>query len=318
MTLRIGVLGAGDHSQRNHLPALQAYHNQHPGAVELVALCDLRLEHAAAVAERFGFPQVYTSLDEMLQVARLDACIAVTPVEQTVPLALRILQAGIPLLVEKPPGSTLPEARRLADLVDASGLPVMVSVNRRFDPALQAGLSWMADRPLSFLRATMARHARQDPDFITGTAIHLVDTIRYLGGDARVSHVRSWQVAGAVWTLAALEFESGASGILEILPTSGVLIEQYALFGPGYHLLVRVGGTDRGEALAWENGQPVLAVQPALSQPEFILNGTLAETAAFLDALRENRPPQPTPRQVLGSVEICHSIQSWINQEDNA
>ena len=318
MTLRIGVLGAGDHSQRNHLPALQAYHSQHPGAVELVALCDLRLEHAVAVAERFGFPQVYASMDEMLQVARLDACIAVTPVEQTVPLALRILQAGIPLLIEKPPGSTLPEARRLADLVDASRLPVMVSVNRRFDPALQAGLSWWAGRQLSYLRASMARHARMDADFITGTAIHLVDTVRCLGGDARVSHVRSRQVAGAVWTLAALEFVSGAAGCLEILPTAGVVIEQYELFGPGCRLSICVGVTDCGEALAWEHGRPVLALQPAQGQPEYVLNGTLAETAAFLDALRENRPPQPTPRQVLGSVEICHTIQSWINQEDNA
>ena len=318
MTLRVGVLGAGDHSQRNHLPALVEYNRQHPGVLELAALCDLRLEHAAVLADRCGFHSVYASLDEMLQEAHLDACIAITPLAQTVPLALRILQAGIPLLVEKPPGSTLPEARQLAEAAEASGLPVMVSVNRRFDPALQAGLAWQAVRPFSFLRATMARHARLDPDFITGTAIHLVDTVRCIAGDARVAGVRSRRVAGAVWAVVSLEFESGASGSLEILPTSGVVIEQVELFGPGCRLLIRVGGTDRGEALAWQDGDLVLDVHPAQGQPEYILNGTLAETTAFLDALLENRPVRPTPRQVLGSVELCYMIQNKINQENAA
>jgi predicted dehydrogenase len=161
----------------------------------------------------------------------------------------------------------------------------------------------------------MARHARLDPDFITGTAIHLVDTVRCLGGDARAAGVRSRQVAGAVWTAVSLEFESGALASLEILPTAGVVLEQYELFGPGYRLLIRVGGTDRGEALAWEDGVPVLDVRPAQDQPEYVQNGTLAETTAFLDALLENRPVQPSPRQVLGSVELCHSIQNRIHQE---
>ena len=318
MTLRVGVLGAGDHSQRNHLPALVDYCRQRPGVVELAALCDLRLDHAGVLAERCGFNSVYASLDDMLRCARLDACIAVTPITQTVPLALRILQAGIPLMVEKPPGSTLPEARQLAEAADACGLPVMVSVNRRFDPALQAGLAWQANRPFSYLRATMTRHARLDPDFITGTAVHLVDTVRYIAGDARLAGVQSRKVAGAVWAIVSLEFESGVLGSLEILPTSGVVIEQYELFGPGYRLLVRVGGTDRGEAQAWEQGGSVLDVHSAQDQPEYILNGTLAETAAFLDALLENRPLQPAPQQVLGSVELCHTIQTKIDQENAA
>ena len=50
--LKIVVLGAGSHSQINHLPALARYHSLHPGEIELAALCDLRADHARAMAEK--------------------------------------------------------------------------------------------------------------------------------------------------------------------------------------------------------------------------------------------------------------------------
>lgn len=318
MTLRVAVLGAGDHSQRNHLPALLEYASQHPGKVVLAALCDLRFEHAASLAKQYGFARVYANLDEMLAVECLDACIAVTPVDQTARLAARILEAGIPLLMEKPPGATLEEARQLSELAKASGLPVMVSFNRRFDPAIQVGLDWKADRPILYLRAVMARHARREPDFILGTAVHAVDALRYLGGEASLGEVRSRHVDGAAWAVVSFEFESGAAGSLEILPTAGVVAEQYEVFGPGYRLIIQVGGIDGGKALAWENGDLVLDVHPAQGQPDFVLNGTLAETSAFLDALLEDRPVQPTPQQTRPSVELCHAIYKEIYQETSS
>ena len=43
-----------------------------------------------------------------------------------------IVQHGLPVLIEKPLGRDLAEARRIAAMLD--GHPHMVSLNRRFDP----------------------------------------------------------------------------------------------------------------------------------------------------------------------------------------
>jgi predicted dehydrogenase len=310
MPLRIAVVGVGDHSRRNHLPALADYARRHPEAVELAALCDLRRDHAAALAAQYGFRRVYDDLEAMLVGERLDGCVAVTPIPETARLARRIIQAGVPLLMEKPIGAAIAEAQSVADLAAGAGVPVMVSMNRRFDPALRTGLEWLADKPVAYLRAVMARHNRREADFFTGTAIHLIDAVRYLCGE-----VQSWQpqvsrVGGVAWAQVALRFSNGAAGWVEVLPTAGCLVEHYDLFGPDYRLRVRVGGVDAGEARAWENARLVLDAQPAAGEPEYIANGAYAETEAFLQALRAGAALSPSPADVLESMKLCHTLQA--------
>ncbi|NJL32515.1 MAG: Gfo/Idh/MocA family oxidoreductase [Phycisphaerales bacterium] len=133
--LKLVVLGAGNHSRQYHLPALARYVNDHPGEVELAALCDLDESLAATMAAQFGFKQIYTNLDEMLRVEKPDGCIAITPISVMAEICARVVHAKIPLLMEKPPGATANEARAIVDLVQKADARVMVSVNRRFDPA---------------------------------------------------------------------------------------------------------------------------------------------------------------------------------------
>ena len=47
---------------------------------------------------------------------------------------------------------------------------------------------------------------------------------------------------------------------------------------------------------------------PGAGTPEFIRSGTYAETAEFVDSLKSNRPPRPSPSEVLDSVELCYRI----------
>ena len=210
---------------------------------------------------------------------------------------------------------SLEEARQLAVLAEDLALPVMVSMNRRFDPALQAGLDWMGGRHLVYVRATQARVARREPEFITDTAIHALDALRFIAGEVGSWRVQSRQVAGVSWYAVSMEFENGTAGSLEILPDAGSVVELYELFGDGFHLQIRAGGVDAGEVIAWESGTLVLNSKPGGDEPEYVANGCLAETTAFLENLIEGRPLQPTPGQVLGSVELCHHIKSNVAKE---
>jgi predicted dehydrogenase len=230
--LKIVILGAGSHSQRNHLPSLARYAREYPGQIELAGLCDLRRDHAAQMAAQYGFARAYADLDEMLREVQPDGCVAVTPIPVTREISARVIRAGVPLLMEKPPGATLEEAREIVRLVHQTGSHVMVSMNRRFDPALRIALDWWGGRPLHYVRGTIVRVNRREPEFFYGTAIHPLDALREIAGDVRKSSVTERWEGGVRWYTVQLVFEQVTLGVLEVLPTAGSMAEAYELYGP--------------------------------------------------------------------------------------
>jgi myo-inositol 2-dehydrogenase/D-chiro-inositol 1-dehydrogenase len=308
MVLKLVVVGAGSHSQLNHLPALARYVADHPGEAALVGLCDLRWQHAQVLAETYGFARAYADLGEMLRVEEPDACIAVTPIPVTVEIAAQVIQAGLPLLMEKPPGATLAEARQLVELVERHDVRAMVSVNRRFDPALCAARAWWGERPISYVRGRIVRINRAEPEFAYGTAIHPLDAMRAIAGDVASYRVQVQTVGGVRWYVVHLQFASGAQGVLEVLPTAGLQAESYAWCGEGGYVEAAVGEHDAGSARGWEGGTLALQHDTVEGEPTYVQNGAYAETAAFLSALQSGTPMHPSPAEVLQSVEICQAM----------
>jgi predicted dehydrogenase len=311
--IKLVLLGAGSHSQGNHLPALARYVARHPGEVELAGLCDLRREHAEAMAKQYGFARVYADLDVMLRAEQPNGCVAITPIPVTAEIAARVIQSGVPLLMEKPPGATVDEARQIAELVEETEARVMVSVNRRFDPALRAALAWWGDRPVEYVHGRIVRVNRREPEFIYGTAIHPIDAMRAIAGDIREHGVDVRDVDGVRWYIVCFVFECGAHGVLEVLPNAGCSSESYELFGSRARARAGVGERDSGEVHCWEDGALVLQGEPSRGLPDFCRNGTYDEMAEFIAALQENRAPYPSPAQVLQSVEVCHAIQTGVS-----
>jgi predicted dehydrogenase len=251
--IRLGLLGAGSHSRREHIPALQRYR----GDLELTAICDRR------ETELFGFRQHCRSLDELLAL-RPDAIIAITPVEATAEIAQRILAAGIPLLMEKPLGRTLAEARQVC--AAAAGKPVMVSMNRRFDPVIVAAQEWLRGRTIESARATLVRHNRAAAGFAADVGLHAVDALRFL---------------------------TGRPGPVTLVPNGGHWVETYEVFGPGFHVEAQATKQCR----IWEAGKLVVEVAGQGT-------GTDEETVAFLRAVAGEQPFSPTPADVLASMEV--------------
>lgn len=238
-----------------------------------------------------------------------------TPIPATARVATRILAAGIPLLMEKPPGATPEETEQICSLVESRNGWVMVSMNRRFDPAISTACSWRAKRPFRHLRATILRHDRREADFLTYTAIHCVDAVRSMAGNIRDYSVRARQADGVWWYCVDLEFENDATGVLELMPNCGSQAEVYEMFGAGYRVLAQASDFDSGSFTAWENGRIVRRDNPTEGMPSYVKNGTYAETVEFLSALMEHRDPHPTPAEVRQSVEICHRIQQTVREE---
>ena len=307
--LRLAVIGVGHHCRTFHLPALRHYRRVHPGSITLAALVDPDRARAAAAAADFGFDAVYAGVDKLLATTRPDACLVVTPVTLNACTATALARAGLPVLMEKPPGATLVEARQLVNDLAPLDARVMVSMNRRFDPLLRAAREWIGSRLIRQVKTTMTRQARTEPDFIAHTGLHVVDAVLAIGG--AVASCRSRRIAdhGNVRFEAELAFTSGATGSIDLRPTAGTTAEAIEIAGDGWRVAVHSAEFDRGAWHAWSDGRLERDENLPPATPLFIANGTLAETAAFLGALQSGAPLFPTPADILPAMEICRRLE---------
>src|SRR5215470_468337 len=182
--VRLALIGCGEHAESGHALPLARYKAAHPDAIEMAAACDLQLDRAQKFCASYGFQSSYRDIGEMLSGEEIDACITVVPAERISEIGVNLLGSRMPCLVEKPLASTLAELRALGSAAFSSGTPNMVSVNRRFMPFLNRAFEWTRNvGPIRYLRCTLARHARSEPEFIWATAVHALDTLRYIEGD---------------------------------------------------------------------------------------------------------------------------------------
>jgi predicted dehydrogenase len=96
-----------------------------PGA-RLVSVCDLRPERLTGVQGRYPAVEITSSFDDVLNDPRVDAVAIATPVSSHYDLALRALQSGKHVFVEKPIAATADQAQRLVDEAARRGLVLAV------------------------------------------------------------------------------------------------------------------------------------------------------------------------------------------------
>ncbi|MGI8912789.1 MAG: Gfo/Idh/MocA family protein [Chloroflexota bacterium] len=130
--LRIGLLGAGTIATSNtgYLLGLAEMRDQ----VVTLAIADVAAERARAVADRFGVPDAYGSLEELLRRTDIDAVVNLTPIPLHGATSRQILAAGKHLVVEKPIAATLEEADELIDLARAKGVQYVVAPPSMLQP----------------------------------------------------------------------------------------------------------------------------------------------------------------------------------------
>ena len=307
---RIAVAGGGSHSFANHGAALKDIRDAAPDRVRLAAICDLDDARARKYAGAFGFETTYSDIDTMLAEQQIDGLILITPVELTEELATSLLPRGIPLVIEKPPGVDSEAARRLAQVADETGTPHMVSMNRRFSPALVRAREWLearaADRPPRLCIARMLRHNRTEESFRVWTGIHLVDAALSVMG--MPSHVRATNIPtgreGVFHSTAQVRTELGSVHYF-MSPAVGVCEETYEFQGDDYTVHVDTWhcsltiSDGNSIALQWQASADEL---PACS------NGAVGETQAFIDAIEGRRDFGPSLHDALPSVLTAEAI----------
>lgn len=127
--IRIGIVGAGNIAANAHMPAYAVCDK-----AEVVAVADLNLERAQSFAKRFGIPNAYASVEDMLAAEQLDAVDVCTWNNGHAPVTIAAAKAGKHILCEKPFADSLEHALEAKAAVEEAGVRFLLGVPSRFNP----------------------------------------------------------------------------------------------------------------------------------------------------------------------------------------
>ena len=134
---RFGLIGGG-RMGRTHLRGLDG-----STEVEIVAVTE-PFESAAAALREQGL-SVFPSTEEMFGASELDGVLIAVPTPQHIDTTRTALEAGLPVLCEKPFGLVAEDARAVGKLASDKGLALQIAYWRRFVPSLSALRKDLAD-----------------------------------------------------------------------------------------------------------------------------------------------------------------------------
>lgn len=137
MTIRIAVVGLG-----------KIAHDQHIAAIAADAGFSLVATASADGAALKGVP-AFDCLDTLLASGlALDAVAVCTPPQSRHQVAAKALDAGLHVLLEKPPAASLSEVSALVGLADRRGVTLFAAWHSRYAAGVAEARDWLAERTI--------------------------------------------------------------------------------------------------------------------------------------------------------------------------
>ena len=224
---RLALVGCGFYAQ-NHL---SAWRDLQPEGVDLVAVCDLDADRAAAAAKTFGV-QAFTDVTEMLAAAKPDLVDVVTQMYAHRQLAELLAAHGTGMIVQKPLAPSWEDCAAIAEAVAAADVFAAVHENFRYQPQMRRAkilIDSGAIGAVTFARisfrigldvySTQPYLLTEPRGILLDVGIHLLDLARFFCGEVeRVSaetQRRNPRVAAEDTATALLRHSSGATSIVD-------------------------------------------------------------------------------------------------------
>ncbi|MBI3971521.1 MAG: Gfo/Idh/MocA family oxidoreductase [Chloroflexi bacterium] len=226
--IRIGAIGTGGIAN-THFRNL----NTIPG-VELTAFCDVARERADEAVAKFNpGARTYDDSREMLAASGIDAVYVCVPPFAHGDIELAVIEAGLPMYVEKPVALSLDVASRVQRAIDQRNALVFVGYHWRYQPSVERVQELLSDAAIGLLYGYYKTRPPMRPGHwltikersggqIVEQTTHIVDLSRLLAGDVKTVYGRFANrltqpnptfTAADVGT-ATLEFENGTLGTI--------------------------------------------------------------------------------------------------------
>ncbi len=227
--LNLGVIGTG-RIGKVHIATLV----QNVPQAEVVAIADINLSSANAVAKSFGIPTVYDNFTDVINHPGVEAVVICSPTDTHARFIVEAARAGKHIFCEKPVDLSLEVIQDALDAVKRAGVKLMVGFNRRFDPDFLKIKQLVAEGKIGdphILKITSrdpapppAEYSAVSGGMFMDMTIHDFDMARYIVGSevtevyahASVMVDPAIGKAGDVDTaIITLTFENGAMGVID-------------------------------------------------------------------------------------------------------
>lgn len=313
--MKIAVAGAGAFGIK-HLDALSRIEG-----VEVTAVVSRRIDQAREVADKYGATLATNELDEVITSSDVDAVILCTPTQLHASQALAVMSAGKHVQIEIPLADSLSDAQAVATLADTSGLVCMVGHTRRFNPSHQ----WVHNRIVAgelsihqmdvqtyFFRRTNQNALGQARSWVDNLlwhhAAHTIDLFSYQCAEP-ISKANI--MAGPVHPELGIPMDMSIQ-----LQTPSLKICTLSLSfnneGPlgTFFRYICDNGTYIARYDDLVNGRDE-AID--VTKVDVSMDGIELQDREFVAAIRENRSPRSSVRDVLGCYEVLDELQHQLD-----
>ena len=224
------VVGCGRISKK-HLNAIK-----NNNKARLYAVCDIVKEKADRAKEQYNAEKAYYDFDELIKDTNIDIINICTPSGLHAEMAIKAMQKGKDVILEKPMALTIKDANQIIKVVNETRRKLYVVLQNRFNKAVQKlkqaeqkglfGKKYLANATIRWFRP----QSYYDQDDWHGTiamdggcllnqSIHNIDLLLWMMGDVdevfaysdRFNHNHEVEDAA----VAVIKFKSGALGVIE-------------------------------------------------------------------------------------------------------
>ncbi|PZE21801.1 Gfo/Idh/MocA family protein [Paenibacillus xerothermodurans] len=193
--IQIGVIGAGN------IGNVHIHEFKKIREAAIAAVTDVYLPLAESRAKEHGIPKVHASYEEMLQDPSLDAVIVAVPNEMHAPIAIRALEAGKHVLLEKPMAINGTSAKQIVKAHRASNKILMIghqmrweSINLQVKEQIDKGAlgqiynvkaGWMRRKGIPGWGTWFTQMAKSGGGPLIDIGVHMLDLSLHLMGSPR-------------------------------------------------------------------------------------------------------------------------------------
>ncbi len=327
-TIHFGILGCGMISSA-HADSIKAI----PDA-ELVGVFDMSPDRCRNFAHTYGV-KAYASMDALLSDSDVDAVCICTPSGFHADNALRVIEAGKHVLIEKPLALNVDDCDRLIEAAAKYGVKASVMSQLRFAETTQMMKSLVDNGNLGrIVTADILMKYYRSPEYFAespwrGTwkhdgggalmnqGIHGIDLLLYIMGKAN-------SVYGMARTLRhSIEVEDTASAVVEFENGALGVIQGTTSVSPGYPRVLTISGTN-GTVGITENRFTEWSIDGKEIPEGIQLGGEIRSGARnptdissaghrmqiedFMDAIRNDREPMITLADGRRTIEMITAI----------
>jgi UDP-N-acetylglucosamine 3-dehydrogenase len=296
--LGVAVIGTGQWG-KNHARVYKEL-----TSTELIAVCDVNPERAKAMAAQYGV-KAYSDSAQMLKDKSIEAVNVCTWSTILAKEAIKALNAGKHVLVEKPMATNTQQAQKLVKTAQENGLHLTVGFLMRFIPGLQIIRQSVENKKIGELVCATAKRVSQWPErigdvgVVKDTAIHDIDVMRFISNEDPIS------VYAKMGKMRIQKFEDYAHIMLTYKDGKSAFIESNWLT-PYKTRSLTVTGSDAIMRLDYITQDLWIEQQKETVQPRNQFQEPLKqELQHFVDCIVDKKKPLVTGEDGVRALEVA-------------